>query len=154
MWLGPLPGPALGWPASASRLGHAGLQFFGASALAAHRPGGLFPPQASAPRSRRSIARCCCGCSKTSCSGSSRPTKLPTFVPGGSNEVVLEQQLTNQALHHRRLRIEHVNSSVKRCRIVKDRIRLWKEGVRDLVMELCCALHNFRVRLNPWLPMV
>src|SRR5262249_43417124 len=90
MWLGPLPGPALGWPASASRLGHAGLQFFGASALAAHRPGGLFPPQASAPRSRRSIATCCCGFSKTSCSGSSRPTKLPTFVPGGSNEVVLE----------------------------------------------------------------
>jgi hypothetical protein len=32
----------------------------------------------------------------------------------------------NQALHQRRLRIEHVNSSVKRCRIVKDRIRLWK----------------------------
>jgi hypothetical protein len=26
--------------------------------------------------------------------------------------------------------------------------------VRDLVMELCCALHNFRVRLTPWLPMV
>jgi hypothetical protein len=41
-----------------------------------------------------------------------------------------------------------------RCRIVKDRIRLWKQGVRDLVMELCCALHNFRVRLNPWLPMI
>src|SRR5215475_13464346 len=58
-----------------------------------------------------------------------------------------------QALNQRRLRIEHVNSSVKRCRIVKDRIRLWKQGVRDLVMELCCALHNFRVRLNPWLPM-
>ena len=44
--------------------------------------------------------------------------------------------------------------SVKRCRIVKDRIRLWKGGVRDLVMELCCALHNFRVRLTPWQPMV
>jgi hypothetical protein len=42
----------------------------------------------------------------------------------------------------------------KRCRIVKDWIRLWKEGVRDLVMELCCALHNFRVRLTPWQPMV
>jgi hypothetical protein len=37
---------------------------------------------------------------------------------------------------------------------VKDRIRLWKEGVRDLVMELCGALHNFRVRLHPWLPMM
>jgi DDE superfamily endonuclease len=68
--------------------------------------------------------------------------------------LTLEQQRANQALHHRRLRIEHVNSSVKRCRIVKDRIRLWKDGVRDLVMELCCALHNFRIRLAPWQPMI
>jgi hypothetical protein len=66
----------------------------------------------------------------------------------------VEQQLANEALHHRRLRIEHVNSSVKRCRIVKDRLRLWKTGIRDRVMELCCALHNFRVRLTPWQPMV
>jgi hypothetical protein len=43
---------------------------------------------------------------------------------------------------------------VKRCRIVKDRIRLWKEEVRDVVMELCCALHNFRVRLTPWQPII
>jgi hypothetical protein len=78
---------------------------------------------------------------------------MPTKKPRGQ-ELSLEEQLTNQALNQRRLRIEHVNSSVKRCRIVKDRIRLWKEGVRDLVMELCCALHNFRVRLNPWLPMI
>src|SRR2546422_918031 len=63
---------------------------------------------------------------------------MPTKKPRGA-ELTLEQQLTNQALHHRRLRIEHVNSSIKRCRIVKDRIRLWKAGVRDLVMELCCC---------------
>jgi hypothetical protein len=78
---------------------------------------------------------------------------MPTKKPRGA-ELTLEQHLTNQALHQRRLRIEHVNSSVKRCRIVKDRIRLWKQGVRDLVMELCCALHNFRVRLTPWQPMI
>src|SRR5215217_3213414 len=78
---------------------------------------------------------------------------MPTKKPRGA-ELTLEQHLANQALHQRRLRIEHVNSSVKRCRIVKDRIRLWKEGVRDLVMELCCALHNFRVRLAPWQPMI
>ena len=78
---------------------------------------------------------------------------MPTKKPRGQ-ELTPEEKLANQALHQRRLRIEHVNSSVKRCRIVKDRIRLWKEGVRDLVMELCCALHNFRVRLNPWLPMI
>jgi len=78
---------------------------------------------------------------------------MPTKKPCGE-ELTLAQQRTNQALHQRRLRIEHVNSSVKRCRIVKDRIRLWKKGIRDLVMELCCALHNFRVRLSPWQPMI
>jgi DDE superfamily endonuclease len=78
---------------------------------------------------------------------------MPTRKPRGA-ELPLEQQLANEVLNQRRLRIEHVNSSVKRCRIVKDRIRLWKEGIRDLVMELCCALHNFRVRLSPWQPMI
>jgi hypothetical protein len=74
-----------------------------------------------------------------------RPTKKPR-----GQELPLEEHLANQA----RLRIEHVNSSVKRCRIMKDRLRLWKAGVRDLVMELCCAWHNVRVRLNPWLPRI
>jgi len=78
---------------------------------------------------------------------------MPTKKPPGA-ELPLAQQRANQALHSRRLRIEHVNSSVKRCRVVKDRIRLWKQGVRDVVMEICCALHNFRVRLTPWQPMV
>ncbi len=78
---------------------------------------------------------------------------MPTKTPCGQ-ELPWEQQQANQALHHRRLRIEHVHSSVKHCRIVKDRIRLWKQGVRDLVMELCCALHNFRVRLTPWQAMI
>jgi DDE superfamily endonuclease len=78
---------------------------------------------------------------------------MPTKKPRGQ-ELTVEQQLANEVLNHRRRRIEHVNSSVKRCRIVKDRLRLWKQGVRDLMMELCCALHNFRVRLNPWLSMI
>ena len=59
---------------------------------------------------------------------------MPPKKPRGQ-ELTLEQQRVNQALYHRRLRIEHVNSGVKRWRIVKDRIRLWKEGVRDLVMN-------------------
>jgi hypothetical protein len=78
---------------------------------------------------------------------------MPTMKPRG-RALTWEQEVANQALRQRRLRIEHVNSSVKRCRIVKDRLRLWKQGIRDLVMELCCALHNFRVRLTPWQPMV
>jgi hypothetical protein len=50
---------------------------------------------------------------------------MPTKKPRGQ-ELTREHQRANQALHQRRLRIEHVNSSVKRCRLVKDRIRLWK----------------------------
>jgi len=46
------------------------------------------------------------------------------------------------------------NSSVKCCRIVKDRIRLWQEGVRDLVMELCLCPAQLRVRLTPWQLMI
>jgi hypothetical protein len=59
---------------------------------------------------------------------------MPTKKSRGE-ELTLEQQRANQALHQRRLRIEHVNRSAKRCRIVKDRLRLWKAGIRDLVME-------------------
>jgi len=77
------------------------------------------------------------------------PTKKPR-----SQQLSLEEQRANQALTQRRLRIAHVTSSVKRCRIVKDRMRLWKAGVHDLVMARCCALHNCRMRLAPWQPMM
>lgn len=78
---------------------------------------------------------------------------MPTKKPRGGG-LTDEQKAANQQIARRRVRIEHVNSSVKRCRIVKDTIRLFKEGVRDMVAEVCCALHNFRVRITPWQPMV
>jgi hypothetical protein len=53
-----------------------------------------------------------------------------------------EQHEANHALHQRRLQIAHGNSSAKCCRIVKERSRLWQVGVRDMVMDICCALHN------------
>ena len=37
-----------------------------------------------------------------------------------------------------------VHNSIKRCRSVKDRRRLWQVGVRDRVRDLCCALHYAR----------
>ena len=80
-------------------------------------------------------------------------TLMLTKTPRGQ-ERTWEQQWANPALPQRRLRSEHVHRSVKRCRIVQDRIRLWKEGVRDLVRERGGALHTFRVRLTPWQPMV
>jgi hypothetical protein len=72
--------------------------------------------------------------------------------PGGNSRAL--RQVVYQARTYCWLRIDHVNSSIKRCRIVKERIRLWKESARDLVLELCCALHNFRGHLTPRQPMV
>ena len=77
---------------------------------------------------------------------------MPTKQPRGQ-ELTREQHPAHQALHHRRRCSEHVHSSVKRYRIVKDRMRLRQEGIRDLVMGLCGALPTFRGRLPPWQPM-
>jgi hypothetical protein len=78
---------------------------------------------------------------------------LPTRKPRGRN-LTPAQQAANRRIARRRVRLEQVNSRVKRCRIVHDTSRLRKAGVRDRVMEVCGALHNFRVRLRPWQPMV
>jgi hypothetical protein len=64
------------------------------------------------------------------------------------------QKTANRRIARRLVRIEPVNSCVKRCRIVHDTNHLRKAGIRDLVMEVCCARHNFRVCLTPWQPMV
>jgi hypothetical protein len=78
----------------------------------------------------------------------------PTKKPRG-HELTRAQKARKRKLARRRVRIEHVNSRVKRCRMLKETIRMWNAGIRDMVMEIGCALHNFRVRLTPsWTPMV
>jgi DDE superfamily endonuclease len=78
---------------------------------------------------------------------------MPTRKPRG-RALTRAQKAANRRIARRRVRIEHVNSRVKRCRIVHDTCRLRKAGIRDLIREVCCALHNLRVRLSPWKPMV
>jgi DDE superfamily endonuclease len=78
---------------------------------------------------------------------------MPTRKPRGWR-LTRVQKAANRRIARRPAQIEHVNSSIKRCRIVHDTSRLRKTGVRDRVMEACCALHNFRVRLTLWQPMV
>ena len=56
------------------------------------------------------------------------------------------QKTANRRLARRRVRIEHVNRSVTRCRIVHDTCRRRKAGIRELLLEVCWAWHNFRVR--------
>ena len=79
-----------------------------------------------------------------------QPTKKPRV-----KELTPQQQADNREIARRRVRIAHVNSSVKRYRMLKETIRMWKDGMRDMVMEIGCALHNLRVRVTPsWTPRV
>ena len=73
-------------------------------------------------------------------------TLMPTQKPRG-RELTLEQHLAHHVLNQRRLRIAHVNSSVKRCRVVKDRIRLWKDGVQQFFTP-CSDSHYDTLRLH------
>jgi hypothetical protein len=51
----------------------------------------------------------------------------------------------NRIFSSARVEVEHVISGVKRCRSVKDILRLTKKGISDSVMEIACGLHNCRV---------
>lgn len=44
-----------------------------------------------------------------------------------------------------RIRVEHAIGGVKRCRILKDTLRNTTKGFSDLIIEVACGLHNFRV---------
>lgn len=73
----------------------------------------------------------------------------PKKKPRGK-ELTSEDKENNCAVSKIRIRVEHAIGGVKRYRIVKDKIRNWKEGFRDQVMETCCGLHNFRLNYRPW----
>src|SRR6266699_3702986 len=68
----------------------------------------------------------------------------PQKKPKGK-ELTPEQKEHNRLISSIRIVIEHIIAGIKRCRIVKDLFRNTKEKYDDLVMEIACALHNFRV---------
>ena len=57
----------------------------------------------------------------------------------------MEDRFLNHLISSARVVVENVIAGVKRCRIVKDVLRLTTEGISDLVMEIACGLHNLRV---------
>ncbi len=73
----------------------------------------------------------------------------PKKKPRGG-ELTPQEKAANRAIASIRIRIEHAIGGVKRYRMVKDRIRLLKDGIRDTIMETCCGLHNFRLQYRPW----
>jgi hypothetical protein len=73
-----------------------------------------------------------------------QPKKKP---PGG--ELTPPEKATNRAISSISIRIEQAMGGVKRSRMVKDTIRLLKDGIRDTIMETCCGLHNLRRQYRP-----
>lgn len=62
------------------------------------------------------------------------------------------EQFLNHLISSARVVVENVIAGVKRCRIVKDVLRLTKAGVAELMMEIACGLHNLRVSCRHPLP--
>jgi hypothetical protein len=75
--------------------------------------------------------------------------KQPTKKPRGG-ALTAEQKEDNQRIASEKMRVEHTMCSVKRCRVVKDKVRYWQTTFRDLVMAIACGLHNLRLRHRPW----
>ena len=76
------------------------------------------------------------------------PEGVKTFQPQKKpkgQELTPEQKEQNSLISSIRIVIEHIIAGIKRCRIVKELFRNTKEQYDDLVMEIACALHNFRV---------
>ena len=67
--------------------------------------------------------------------------RQPTKKPRGG-ELTPELKEENRRIASEKMRIEHAICSVKRCRIVKDKIRYWRDSIRDMVMDIACGLHN------------
>jgi hypothetical protein len=62
-----------------------------------------------------------------------------------NKELTDEQKSENQLIASIRIVAEHAIGGVKRCRILKDTIRLYCAKLRDKVIETCVGLHNFRI---------
>ena len=68
-----------------------------------------------------------------------QPKKKPR-----KKELTIGEKFVNRCISSDRVLIENIIASVKRCRIVKDIFRNWKDGFSDLVMLIACGLHNLR----------
>lgn len=64
-------------------------------------------------------------------------------------EIGLEEKKYNRSISKIRVYVEHAIGRVKIFRIVKEIFRNVKTGYDDLVMEICCGLHNFIISHRP-----
>ncbi len=73
--------------------------------------------------------------------------QMPMKRPKGK-ELTTVQKEQNRKISRFRVLVEHAICGAKRCRIVKERLRCHKNGFDDLIMELACGLHNYRISIK------
>jgi hypothetical protein len=72
---------------------------------------------------------------------------LPFKKPKKGQLTELQKQI-NQVISKHRVKIEHVFSSIKRLKIIQNKIRLKTYEVRDRIMAIAAALHNLRMTMR------
>lgn len=70
----------------------------------------------------------------------SQPYKKPR-----NGELTKLKKWYNTYVSSIRISVEHAISGIKRCRVIKDTCRHFCRHFRDLTIEICSGLHNFRV---------
>lgn len=75
------------------------------------------------------------------------PDKVSVLIPHKKpkkGKLTKQQQQDNTDISQIRVPVEHVMAGIKRVNIVKEKVRLRIENVRDRVMVIACGLHNLR----------
>jgi hypothetical protein len=75
--------------------------------------------------------------------------KQPVKKPKGRS-LTQEEKEYNKKIASFRIRVEHAIGSAKHMRIVKDECRLRANDFVKRIFKSCAALHNFRIKINPW----
>ncbi len=70
--------------------------------------------------------------------------RIRVYKPRG-RELTDEQKHENRQISSFRVKVEHAIGRVKIFRIVKERFRCHKLFFNDLVFEIACGLHNFKL---------
>jgi flagellar biosynthesis chaperone FliJ len=74
-----------------------------------------------------------------------QPIKKPRV-----SDLTEEEKAYNREISSFRVRVEHAIGSVKHMRIVKDECRLRADNFVQRIFKTCAAMHNFRIKINPW----
>jgi len=78
------------------------------------------------------------------------PNAIMPFKKPRKSELTEAQKQINKVINGMRIRIEHAFSGVKRLKIIRNKIRLKSYQIRDQMMRIATALHNFRMTIrNP-----